>query len=283
MSAVGKSVPRKEGAAKSIGDGTPARVLAAAAFAALGAAAAFGSQPISEPPAGPPGEEPCLAFSAASAPVVDDHEAFRVFPSGGLFGAARFDGLGPAASDAPAPEPAPEHRGLRNAGKPFGTKLLRGEIIIGGVEALSLGILLAMPRSTTKWDPHPFAAAGAHLKRAWTQPPVWDKDAAFHDYVGHPYAGSVYYNMVRSQDATPLESFLFSTLQCVLFEYVIEAVAEQPSKQDLLITSTVGSLLGEVIHRLTLRMVQKPLNFWKKALILFLNPSYVANNGFRAP
>lgn len=173
---------------------------------------------------------------------------------------------------------------LRNEDRSFGRMFLRGEAIIGSVELGSLIILALMPQSTTQWDDRPFNKAAQNLKRAWTQPPVWDKDIWFHNYVGHPYAGSIYYNMVRSQGATPLQSFFFSTIQCVLFEYLAEAVAERPSKQDLLITSTVGSILGELFHRLALGLMKKErLTFLEKVVLLVTNPSFVVNNGFSPP
>ncbi|MGH9317484.1 MAG: DUF3943 domain-containing protein [Thermoanaerobaculia bacterium] len=173
-------------------------------------------------------------------------------------------------------------RGLRNQDAPFMKKFRRGERIIFGTELVSLGILLLSPQLVTQWSDDPLSNAAENLKRAWTLPPVWDNDGWYHNYVGHPYAGSIYYNMLRSQGATQMQSFLFSTLQCVLFEYVIEAVAERPSIQDLIFTSTLGSVLGEVFHRWALKMVQKDLTFLQKVLVLFADPSYVLNNGFRA-
>ncbi|MBK9064691.1 MAG: DUF3943 domain-containing protein [Acidobacteria bacterium] len=102
--------------------------------------------------------------------------------------------------------------------------------------------------------------------------------------MGHPYAGALYYNMMRSQGGTPLQSFGFTLFQSTLWEYAIESVAEQPSIQDLVITPIAGSLLGEVFHQLSLEILKKGnLNFGQKVLVFFLNPSWVINNGFRAP
>ena len=98
----------------------------------------------------------------------------------------------------PLQPPPPVSIGLRNEEKPLSTKFLRGEAIIGGVELASLGILLVLPRSATKWSEHPLEDAGAHLKIAWSQGPVWDHDEWYHNYLGHPWAGALYYNMLRS-------------------------------------------------------------------------------------
>jgi hypothetical protein len=61
---------------------------------------------------------------------------------------------------------------------------------------------------------------------------------------------------------------------------VLEAVAEQPSIQDMLFTSTLGSALGEVTHRLTIRMGRNGFSIAEKIFASILNPAYVLNNGF---
>lgn len=66
-----------------------------------------------------------------------------------------------------------------------------------------------------------------------------------------------------------LRSFLFSTVSSITWEYFIESWVEQPSIQDLLATSTVGSLLGEGNYRLTMKMKKNVLIFLKKLLLLY--------------
>ena len=74
--------------------------------------------------------------------------------------------------------------------------------------------------------------------------------------------------------ATPRHSY-------TQWEYLFEAVAEQPSIQDLLITPITGSILGEVIHGATLSMKQNGTSFIEKAVILVINPmSVVFGDGF---
>lgn len=170
---------------------------------------------------------------------------------------------------------------LRNEDQPFSKKFWRATAYVQGAQVVSVGVLLVLPSSITKWPPNPYQDAIKHWKRAYTTPPVLDKD----DWLvnaGHPYAGAIYYNLVRSQGATMLQSFLYSTFQSVWWEYGLEAGAEQPSITDLLTTSPIGSIVGELTHRATLRMAQDGFNsFGEKALVLILNPSYVLNNGFK--
>jgi F0F1-type ATP synthase membrane subunit c/vacuolar-type H+-ATPase subunit K len=169
---------------------------------------------------------------------------------------------------------------LRNQDQTFRVKFLRGFLIAEVPQLAGLGILLLLPSSISQWPEDPLKDGLKNLKRAYTQPPVWDKDRWWVN-AGHPLAGAVYYNLVRSQDATPFQSFLFSTFQSVAWEYGMEAVAEQPSIQDLLSTSTIGALIGEAQHQATLRMAKNGFSRFEKVLVVILNPSYVVNNGFK--
>jgi hypothetical protein len=184
----------------------------------------------------------------------------------------------------PQPPPPDVLRGVRNWDSPYAKKFLRGTLIITGTEIASGVVLALLPSEFTKWDETALQRGSANYKRAWTEPPAWDKDSFFNDYMGHPYAGALYYNMIRSQGGTPLQSFGFAAFQSTLWEYAIESVAEQPSIQDLIITPIAGSLIGEVFHQLSLEILKKgDLNLGQKVLVFFLNPSWVINNGFRAP
>ena len=180
--------------------------------------------------------------------------------------------------------PRPPLIGLRNWDKPFLTKATRSFLTITGIE-LAAGVALAfLPQNFSRWDSDVLSRAKANLKRAWTKAPVWDEDIFFHNFLGHPYAGAFYYNMVRSQGATAWQSFGYALFQSTFWEYCLEAMAEQPSIQDLFITPVIGSLLGELFHNWSLRILRSGrLNFGEKVLVFFLNPAYVVNNGYRRP
>ena len=169
---------------------------------------------------------------------------------------------------------------LRNQSRSESRRLWRSELLIGGTEILGMAILMALPKRITKWEPGFVKKASSNLKEAWTLPPVWDKDDFAMNYIGHPIAGSYYYNASRSQGSSKFTSFLFSTAQSIIWEYCIEGVAERPSIQDLLITSTAGSLLGEAIHKSTLRMGANGFSSIEKAVVLIINPLFILNNKF---
>jgi hypothetical protein len=155
----------------------------------------------------------------------------------------------------------------------FGPKFRRAWLPITAGEIVLLAVTAALPKSWTGWSAT-FVQDGAdNLGEAWTNPPVMDDDGWFHNYVGHPYGGSLYYNSVRSQGASVPESFLTSLVLSTQWEYIFEAVAERPSIQDLVITPVVGSALGELIHSMTTRMRQNGTTAFEKIFIAVLNPA----------
>jgi len=169
---------------------------------------------------------------------------------------------------------------LRNEHAGIWKKVGRAELFIGGVELIGMTALILMPKEITKWSDDWAKDAWRNLKRSFSTTPVWDKDDWALNYIGHPIAGSYYYNALRSQNASRFHSFLFSTAQSFIWEYIIEGVAERPSAQDILITPVVGSMLGEATHLLTMSMRRNGFNFFEKVFVLLLNPMFVINNGF---
>jgi hypothetical protein len=117
-----------------------------------------------------------------------------------------------------------------------------------GATVIAFGVLYAMPESSTHWDKQTMKEKGIVYK--WRENvkagPVWDNDDWVLNYVTHPYSGGVYYMTARSSGFTIFESFLYSAFMSTFFwEYGIEAFAEIPSKQDLVVTPVIGSAIGE--------------------------------------
>lgn len=148
------------------------------------------------------------------------------------------------------------------------------------VELTLLSVTATLPKDWTGWSGHFVQDGLGNLRDAYSGPPVWDSDIWFHNYVGHPYGGSVYYNTVRCQGASKTTSFLFVTLMSTQWEYIFEAVAEQPSIQDLIITPIIGGLVGEVVHDLTLRLTRNGAGLIEKIVITVLNPTHALYRGF---
>jgi len=162
----------------------------------------------------------------------------------------------------------------------FGSMFLRAWVPVTAAEVVLLGVTASLPKSWTGWSAHFVRDGINHLERAYTRPPVWDDDWWVHNYVGHPYGGSLYYNSVRSQGATKAESLLMATVLSTQWEYFFEAFAERPSIQDLIVTPVAGSILGELSHQLTLNLEKGGTSPGEKLIILVTNPMHVVFDGF---
>ena len=129
-------------------------------------------------------------------------------------------------------------------------KFIKSSLItMGGASITGAGILYLLPESFTNWDKDDASNIFKKWKNNVSEGPVKDSDDFFLNYITHPYWGAVYYMSARSAGANIFSSFLYSTFLSTFFwEYGIEAFAEIPSNQDLIITPIVGSMFGELFY-----------------------------------
>lgn len=138
--------------------------------------------------------------------------------------------------------------------------LRRNTLLLFGAGVGAMGVLYLMPSSFTNWEDD-----GESPFRKWwdnvSHAPVWDEDDWFLNYVTHPYAGAIYYMGARSAGAGAGVSFAYSfALSTFFWEYGIEAFAERPSIQDLIVTPVAGSLLGEGFYLIKRHLVENDYN-----------------------
>jgi hypothetical protein len=162
----------------------------------------------------------------------------------------------------------------RHSLKTFGT--------LTGLSLIGIGVYAWAPTSFTGADKeNQWEEARDHFKEAWTKPPVFDKDKAAVNFIGHPYFGMQFYLSQRNYGESPLYSFLFSTFTSTCFEYFIESWSERPSIQDLIITPIVGSIYGELVYRATQEMRKDGFTTAEKIIVTVINPMYVLQNGYK--
>lgn len=170
---------------------------------------------------------------------------------------------------------------LRNEHATLGRKIMRASAFVVGMEVISGGTLILLPEDISKWDRTKFNEYRQHYINAFTKTPVCDDDYWYINYIGHPYQGAYAYNGLRSQGATMLQSSLFATAHSFAWEYLLEAGAEQPSLQDIIVTPLGGIIWGEMAHKATMRMSKKGFRWYEKIFVLVFNPAFAYNNGFR--
>jgi hypothetical protein len=161
-----------------------------------------------------------------------------------------------------------------------------GKAGVASLEVLSMetctsAIMIFLPKSITNWEEKYWLHFGRNFKLAYTMPPIWDRDPWPINYIAHPLQGAVFFNSLRSQNCSFLTSAAFNLFHTYLWEYVIEAVMERPSAQDLIITPVTGIALGELFHFLTKKMKRGGFSTGEKILVTVINPAYVVNNGYR--
>lgn len=166
-------------------------------------------------------------------------------------------------------------------GRTFKRKAWRAARVIFGGEVAAMTFLAAMPSDFSNWNKHFYDHAPTNWKRAFTMPPKFDDDPFLVNYIQHPLAGAIYYNGVRSQGASQLQSFFFAVGESTFFEYFIESVAERPSIQDLIVTPVAGYFIGELEHETTMLLKRNGFNFAEKVFVFLINPMYVVFNGYK--
>ena len=106
-----------------------------------------------------------------------------------------------------------------------------------------------------------------HLDGPWW----YDQDQFATNQFGHPYEGSMYYTAPRSLGLSFYESFLISELGSFLWETAGET--EPPSVNDQITTPIAGSILGEVLFRLSGRVVDAMSpGFWRELAATAVSP-----------
>lgn len=114
-----------------------------------------------------------------------------------------------------------------------------------------MGLIAAMPPEISNWGDDAFSDPLAKWKSNVSNPPVVDQDDWMINYLGHPYSGAAYYVVARQTGFGQMASFGFAAVMSTFYwEYGFEAFAEKPSIQDLILTPTIGSLLGEQMYQL---------------------------------
>jgi hypothetical protein len=150
-----------------------------------------------------------------------------------------------------------------------------------GYQVVGAGILYLLPERVTKWTPEQRKTS---MHRWWenVQHPTWDRDHWYVNYLGHPYFGAIAYIRARERRFEAFGGFWYAALLSGLYEFGIEALFEQPSYQDLIVTPVAGALLGALLFEPIRERIQgKPELQWYDQLTLTLtDPLGAANSLF---
>lgn len=146
--------------------------------------------------------------------------------------------------------------------------LLGSTGILLSTAVIAFGTLLILPESISKWSDEDIANLGTNYVKKVSKGPVVDSDMLWINLIAHPYAGAIYYMQPRTAGFSWTESALFSFFFSTFFwEYGLEAFAEIPSWQDLIMTPAVGSILGEGFFRASRYIQNNDGKLWKSKIL----------------
>lgn len=116
-------------------------------------------------------------------------------------------------------------------------------------QVVTIGILYALPESVSNWSDE--QKDSYSLDDWWknVRNPQWDTDKYYLNYILHPYWGAGYFVRSREHGYDERASFWYSAAMSAAFEFGAEALFEQPSIQDLIVTPVAGAILGEYFMR----------------------------------
>lgn len=139
-----------------------------------------------------------------------------------------------------------------------------------------IGLIALLPEDISNWDKEEgiFNKWSDNVKNG----PVWDRDTGMLNLVGHPYFGGVYYQVARKSGYRQWDAFMYATIMSTFYwEYGIEAFAEVPSIQDLVITPVLGWAYGEWAYTTEMDIRKDGGTVWGSSMLgstalFFLDP-----------
>ncbi len=114
---------------------------------------------------------------------------------------------------------------------------------------VTIGMLYVAPESVSGWTDE--QKEDYNLSVWWDNVtrPQMDSDDFYINYVLHPYWGAAYYVRARERGYSDREGFWYAVLLSSVYEFGAEALFEEPSIQDLVVTPVVGTWLGRYFTR----------------------------------
>lgn len=114
-----------------------------------------------------------------------------------------------------------------------------------GYQWLTIGVLYVAPESISGWTDEQKSDYSLSVWWDNVRHPQIDSDDFYINYLLHPYWGAAYFVRAQDRGYSDTGSFWYSVLLSSTYELGAEALFEEPSIQDLVVTPVFGSLLGK--------------------------------------
>lgn len=114
-----------------------------------------------------------------------------------------------------------------------------------------------------------------NIRKGWE----WDNDKFGVNFIGHPYSGSYYFNVARSNGYNFWQSFPFAVEGSLIWEYFGENT--RPSINDIINTPVSGAFLGEIMYRVSSNILDDRTRggqrFFRELLAAIIDPPRALN------
>lgn len=114
-----------------------------------------------------------------------------------------------------------------------------------------------------------------NLREGWE----WDTDRFGVNFIGHPYSGTMYFNIARSNGYSYWQSLPYAVEGSLIWEYFGENT--RPSYNDIINTPISGAFLGEVLYRLSSNILDESARgasrVWREIIAGIIDPSRALN------
>ena len=118
-----------------------------------------------------------------------------------------------------------------------------------GYQWVTIGALYVAPESVSGWSEEQKDEYSLSIWWDNVTHPKMDSDDFYINYVLHPYWGGAYYVRARERGYSDRQAFWYSVLLSSAYEFGAEALFENPSIQDLVVTPLIGSMVGKYFMR----------------------------------
>jgi hypothetical protein len=179
--------------------------------------------------------------------------------------------------------PATDAAAVRDTDETDWPGLRRDTAYVLSYQVATIGILYTLPESISNWSDE--QKEEYSLSQWWenVSNPQWDDDKFWINYLAHPYWGAAYYVRARERGFDERASFWYSVAMSTAFEFGAEALFEQPSIQDLIVTPVGGVILGEYFMAWRARVIGRhepgqALPFRDRALLALTDPLGAINS-----
>ena len=141
----------------------------------------------------------------------------------------------------------------------------------------TVAFLYMLPEAVTNWTEEQKSAYGVAEWWENVRNPQWDSDDFYLNYVLHPYWGAAYYVRARERGYDETGAFWYSVAMSSAFEFGVEALFEEPSLQDIVVTPVAGVILGEYFMAVRERTLARygpgqPMAFRDRAALALTDP-----------